>query len=198
MAEICAAPVEKFVELWFAESSGLGLGTYASYQDYVRHICEKLSLKAAENLINLAAVLPVAVTRQHITVPREGAIELLSDIKSRGLKTGLITDCGPDVPEIWNEMPYAPYFDVAVFSCAVGMNKGDPRIFQIAVERLALKPEDCIYIADGMRNELANAAGLGMKAVQILVPNEIDDSPIRENWQGTVIASLQEVPNLLK
>ena len=78
------------------------------------------------------------------------------------------------------------------------MNKADPRIFQIALEKLAVKPDKCMYIADGMRNELTNAAGLGMTAIQLYVPEEYYDSPIRENWRGEKISSLQEVFNLLK
>ena len=110
----------------------------------------------------------------------------------------MISDCAPELPEIWNDTPFAPYFDVTVFSCTAGMNKADPRIFQIALEQLAVEPENCLYIADGMRNELANAKKLGMHSVQILVPGEIDDSPIREDWQGPSITSLREVLDYLK
>ena len=119
-------------------------------------------------------------------------------MKSKGYKIGLVSDCGPDLPQIWDDTPFAPYFDVTVFSCSVGMNKGNPDIFIIALDKLGAKPKDCIYIADGMRNELTNAASLGIQAVQILITEEIDDSPIREDWHGLKISSLHEVPNLLK
>ena len=198
IAETCSVPVEKFVETWFAHSSGLGLGTYPRYQDYIKHVCRILSLDVAENLIERAGDIPIAITRQYVLKPREGAIEILSHLKANGYKTGLISDCAPDVPEIWPETDFAPYFDVTVFSCAVGMNKANPQIFQIALEKLAVKPEHCMYVADGMRNELANAAGLGMKSIQILIPEERnDDSPIREDWHGLVISSLKEIINLL-
>ena len=47
---------------------------------------------------------------------------------------------------------------LVLISYAVGMTKADPRIFQMAIERLNVKPEHCMYIADDMRQELANAA----------------------------------------
>ena len=198
VAVICSASVEKFVELWFAHSAGLGTGLYANYQDYIRYICKLMNLNVPYNLISLAAAIPVSVTRQQITTPREGAIELLSYLKANNYKIGLISDCFTDVPEIWNETPFAPYFDATVFSCKVGMNKANPQIFRIALEKLGVQPEDCVYIADGMRNELANAAGLGMTAIQLFVPEEYYDSPIREDWHGSAISSLHEVLNLLK
>ena len=129
--------------------------------------------------------------------PREGAIELLACLKSKGYKMGLISDCAPDLPVIWNETPFAPFFDVTVFSCLAGMNKADPRIFQIAAEQLAVRPENCLYIADGFRKELANAAGMGMHALQLYLPAEVIDSPLREDWNGPVISSLNEDLNLL-
>jgi len=198
MAAVCLAPVEKFVELWFARSAGLGTGIYHSYGDYIRYLCEEMGLKVPEKLINIAAAIPVTVTQEYVARPREGAIEVLSYLKSSGYKTGLISDCAPDVPELWENMPFSPFIDVAVFSCAVGMNKADPRIFQIALEKLAVKPEYCIYVADGMRNELANAKKLGMHSIQIFIPDEINDSPIREEWHGPKISSLQEILDLLE
>lgn len=198
MAEICSAPSDEFVEMWFSESSGLGTGVYRGYGDYVRYICEQMGLKVPEERINIAARVPYAITQEYITRPREGAIEMLSYLKSRGYKIGLISDCAPELPEIWDDTPFAPYFDVTVFSCIAGMNKADPRIFQIAVKKLGVEPESCIYIADGMRNELANAKSLGMNSIQIIIPDEIYDSPIREDWHGQTISSLKEVLDFLK
>jgi len=198
MAIICKAPVEEFIEQWFANSVGLGTGLYKTWQDYIRYVCQLMGLDIPGIRLKRASDIALSVTRNRICVPREGAMELLSYLKSNRYKIGLISDCYYDVPEIWPETPFAPYFDVTVFSCEVGMNKGDPRIFKIALEKLAVKPGNCIYIADGMRNELANAAGLSIRAIQLNMPGEIYDSPIREDWQGETISSLQEVFNLLK
>jgi putative hydrolase of the HAD superfamily len=197
IARVIAAPGDDFVRIWFEEAEELGTGVYPSFQDFIRHICRQLTLDVPENLVDLAADISISTARRHLTMPRDGAIDVLSYLKTSGYKTGLVSDCGPDVPAVWDETPFAPLIDAAVFSCAAGMNKGDPRIFQVILDKLKVAPEGCIYVADGMRNELANAAGLGMTAVQLLVPEEIDDSPIREDWHGPVIKSLKEVLNLL-
>ena len=123
---------------------------------------------------------------------------MLSYLKSNDYKTGLITDCATDVPTVWNDTPFAPFFDVMVFSCLVGLVKDDTRIFELAVEKLGVRPERCIYIADGMRKELASATELGMHAVQIRVPREVDDNPLNEDWNGPKISSLTEVISLLE
>lgn len=199
VAKICSAPEAKFVELWFAHSARLGTGDYQTWPDYIQYICGLMDMEMPpSHLIEKAADINLAATRNQICRPHAGAVELLEYLKSNGYKLGLISDCFYDVPKVWPETPFAPYFDVTIFSCEVGMNKANPDIFKIALGKLKVKAQDCIYIADGMRNELTNAAALGMIAVQLFISEEIDDSPIRENWSGLKITSLQEVYNLLK
>jgi putative hydrolase of the HAD superfamily len=197
VAAVIKAPADDFVRIWFELSDGLGTGVFPSFQDFIKNICRQLTMEIPDKIVDLAAGMSITTAKRHLNMPREGAIEVISFLKSSGYKTALISDCAPDVPEVWQETPFAPYFDVTVFSCNVGMNKADPRIFQIALEKLAVKPEQCMYIADGMRNELSNAKKLGMHAVQIIVPGEDYESPIREEWNGQTISSLKEVLDLL-
>ena len=120
-------------------------------------------------------------------------------MKSNGYKIGLITSCGPEVPALWDETPFAPFFEVTIYSCSVGMDKDDPRIFEQAARQLGVKPEECLYIADGNREELANALKTGMKAIRLVIPGEIDEiNSLREDWNGLEISSLDEVAKLLE
>lgn len=64
-------------------------------------------------------------------VPRDGAIEVLSYLKTSGYRTGIISGCGPDVPALWNEIPFAPFFDVTVFSRSAGLGDNDLIYFPI-------------------------------------------------------------------
>jgi putative hydrolase of the HAD superfamily len=199
MASILEAPVEEFFSLWYAKSEGLISGIFPDYHSYTKHVCAHLEIEPPVDKINAAADLPFGETRRVAMTPHEGAIELLTYLKSNGYKTGLITDCAADVPEIWDETPFAPLIDITVYSCSEGMNKGSPRIFELAAEKLDVEPGKCLFIADGNRNELANATRVGMRAVRLLIPEEIDyDSPLREQWDGPVISSLSEVRNLVE
>jgi putative hydrolase of the HAD superfamily len=195
-AETCAAPPEQFVKLYFAEVSGLSIGLFKTYNDYTQYILNKMALSVPDDIIQSAIDFPYSVTREVIT-PRDGAVEILTHLKRAGYKLGLISDCFYDVTELWPGTPFAALFDATVFSCDVKMNKANPAIFKIAMEKLGVKAKDCIYVADGARNELANAAELGMKAIQIFIPEERDNNPIREDWHGPTISKLSEILNLL-
>lgn len=58
----------------------------------------------------------------------------------------------------------ADHFDEIVISAEVGMRKPDPRIYRLALERLALLPEQTVFIDDQVDN-LQAAAELGMHTV---------------------------------
>jgi putative hydrolase of the HAD superfamily len=134
-------------------------------------------------------------------VPRSDAIETLSHLKYEGCKTGLISDCSPEVPAIWKDTPFAKLIDVAIFSCLVGVKKPDPRIYHLTTNQLGIKPQKCLYIGDGSSQELTGASQVGMQAVLLRLPDEEGTDAHRidsEEWYGPVISVLTEVLILIK
>ena len=198
MASVLLAPSEDFVTSWHGMFSERMTGKFVSYQDCIRQICTDLQVSADEEQVELAANTRLDMTRNELKALHEGAINVLSHLRARGYKTGLISNCSFEATIIWGETPLTPLIDVAVFSCSVGMMKPDPRIYRLATEQLNVEPQDCLYVADGIGQELAVASQIGMHAVQILVPREDEYDPYREEWHGPVISSLIEVLILIK
>ncbi len=187
---------EEFVKRWFEAYNGAAKGAFRDMREYIANVCRQMGLRPSQATLDAAADVVIDRERRRIRTPRNDTMPLFDYLKSHGYKTGLITSCGPDVPAVWNDAPYAKVIDVALFSCVEGVNKDDPRIFWLAAHRLKVKPEECLYVADGYRGELANATVLGMHAVQLLVPGE-GEGRKRDPWDGTVISSLTEVLTLL-
>ena len=129
-------------------------------------------------------------------LPRPEATDVLRNLKFRGLKIGLITDCSAEAPAEWPNTVLAPWFDVTIFSCLVGMKKPDPRIYKLALEKLGTLAGESIYIGDGSSQELSGAAAVGMTAVLLRAPGEHHPDVYRvdlEDWSGQVVSSLKEV-----
>ena len=84
---------------------------------------------------------------------------MLQYLKDNGYKTGLLSNCSSETVRVWPETLLAPLIDVPVFSAVEGIMKPDPRLFQIALGRLGERAKDCLYIADGMSQELTTAGG---------------------------------------
>ena len=121
-------------------------------------------------------------------VPAEGALELLAEVRGRGLRTGLISMCTEEVSELWSATVLAPLIDEAVFSCDVGLAKPDAGIYRLACERLGVAPAEALFIGDGANDELAGAERAGMRAVLLDAP-----SPHGAGWSGERVSSLREL-----
>ena len=202
MASVLSSPSDDFIQLWFDTFNERGLGIFQSLEANIEYICSKLELKPEDTQITLAAQINVERTARSMK-PRPYATELLSYLKSEGYKTGLITTCSTSIPKIFNDMPLAALIDVAVFSSLVRLQKPDPRIYQLAVEQLVVKPENCLYIGDGDSQELTGASQVGMHPVLIRDPDEDSTEVHRvdneaETWHGLAILSLKEVLALLE
>jgi putative hydrolase of the HAD superfamily len=127
--------------------------------------------------------------------PRPDALETLAELRRRGHLLGLISVCSQDVPHVWDETLLAGTLDELVFSCDVGVSKPDPRIYEIACERLGVEAADCLFVGDGANDELPGAERAGMTALQLRAPGE-PLTPEGETWAGASIEHLSQVLDL--
>ncbi len=199
MASVLGAPPDAFVRLWADTFDLRSTGVFKNAGACVRHICRELDVKVNEAQVKRTGRIRYQYTLKNIK-PRPGSVETIAALKSKGYKIGLISDCTAETPLAWQTTPFAPLFDVTVFSCRVGIKKPDPRIYQMATDRLGVAPPDCLYIGDGSSRELSGASQVGMRAVLIRDPDEVADAHTidREEWHGEVISSLGEVLKFVK
>lgn len=60
------------------------------------------------------------------------------------------------------------YFEAIVVTGEYGIHKPDPKIFQVAAEKLELKPEEIAFIGDTFATDINGAIHAGMKPVWFL------------------------------
>ena len=198
MASELSVPAKDFTDLWHATFDERMKGIFQDYQACIRHICRQVGVKAPDDKVRLAAGMRFEMNKQEVTSPRRGAVEVLTYLRENGCRTGLISDCSIETTLVWRDSPLSSLIDEVVFSCLAGIKKPDPRIYQMAVENLGIKPETCIYVADGIGQELYGASKFGMHAVQIRTGGDDEYDPYRDDWNGPVISSLQEVITLVE
>lgn len=93
-------------------------------------------------------------------------LPMLSALKEKGLKIGLITNCFSEEAKLIRESTLFPYFDVPCLSYELGVRKPDPAIFRACLESLGIPVQSCLYVGDGGSQELEAAREMGMQAVQ--------------------------------
>jgi putative hydrolase of the HAD superfamily len=81
------------------------------------------------------------------------------------LKTGLLSNALSNARDFFTlECNIAGLFDEIVISAEVGVRKPDPQIYHIALQKLAVHPEEAVFVDDFIENIRA-AEALGLKAV---------------------------------
>jgi putative hydrolase of the HAD superfamily len=189
-----------FRRLWWEDTSQARItGVLPTVEANLEHIAQALGASPTAPQLAEAVRIRLAFYRATL-VPRADAVATLQAIKALGLRLGLISDCSCEAPLLWRETSFAALIDEPVFSCRAGFRKPDPRFFRLACERLDVQPQDCVYVADGYRHELAAAHSLGMHAVLIAVPGEetLSDGMMEAaTWQGPRVAALSEVVRMV-
>ena len=200
MASVLSTPPDEFIRLWSDTFNQRATGLFQTPEANIEYVCRKLGVIIEDPQVKLAAHIRFNFTARSL-MPRPGSLEVLSQLKAEGYKTGLISDCSAETPIIWRDTPFAPLIDVTVFSCKVGIKKPDPHIYQIAIEQLKIKAQKCLYIGDGSSRELTGASQVGMHPIllRVITENTTDAHQIdKEDWNGPVISLLKEVLSLVK
>ncbi len=79
-------------------------------------------------------------------------------------KIGIISNAWSQIADSLVEWGVDDAFEIVVGSGDVGIMKPDPRIYQIALERLGVKPEEAVFVDDFVEN-VHGAQALGMYSV---------------------------------
>lgn len=90
-------------------------------------------------------------------------VDFIRSLKPR-YKIGIISNAWSRVADLLAEWEIDDLFDVIVGSGDVGVMKPDPRIYQIALERLNVAAEEAVFVDDFIEN-VHGARALGMHAV---------------------------------
>lgn len=199
MAEALSLMPEAFREKWFSTSKERNSGERQNTESDIHIICREFGVSPDKEQVLQAVKARLDYIRLVMT-PQPQAGETLTALKEMGFSTGLISDCTHEIPTVWPETIFAPLIDEAIFSCDVGLRKPDPRIYRLATDRLGVDPEDCMFIGDGGSQELSGALEVGMHPVLIRVDADSDEAHLsrREEWEGTTIASLAEVLDMVR
>jgi putative hydrolase of the HAD superfamily len=174
-------------------------GMFPSVGTTIERICTALGAEVDPARVMKAVQIRSEFTRRSLAAST-GTIETLRHLRLAGYRIGLISDCARETPMVWQSNNLAPLVDTAVFSCMVGMKKPDPRIYQLASQRLEVRPADCLYVGDGSSRELSGALAAGMHAVLLRIPlDDAYDSQRAEvdGWRGPSISTLPDILSLL-
>ncbi len=125
-------------------------------------------------------------------IPMNLAREVVLELKKR-YKTGLITN-GKTAIQYGkiDRLGIRDDFDLILVSEEAGIKKPDPRIFELALERLRLQPEECVYVGDHPVNDMEGASQIGIGGIWMKV-----NQPWREELSARPLHTIRQLEELL-
>jgi HAD superfamily hydrolase (TIGR01662 family) len=129
--------------------------------------------------------------------PGLGVRDALARLRAAGLALGVVSNSEGTIEQMLLEIGLRGFFDAVVDSAIVGITKPDPRIFQIALERLAVTPADTIMVGDSPSADVVGAHAVGMRAA-LLDPHNLYpwcQSPHFDDVPAFTAALLASLPN---
>ena len=94
-----------------------------------------------------------------------GSREALERIRARGYRMVVVSNSDGTMRETVSNIGYSGLFDGLVDSTAVGFEKPDPRIFEVALELAGARPERTVHVGDLYAADVVGARAAGVHAV---------------------------------
>ena len=100
------------------------------------------------------------------------ATATLAGLRSRGLTLAIVSNANGVVQHAFERVGLHGYFDVICDSHVEGVEKPDPRFFQIVLERTNSRPETTIHLGDLYHVDVVGARRAGLKPL-LLDPHDL-------------------------
>ena len=140
------------------------IGLEEARRERFRRVFASLGVSLGDSDVELTA----AAYRDGYKLARRalaGAAELLAAVREHA-RVAIVTN--NLLEEQQDKLQYcalAPFVDALIASEDVGVSKPDPRIFQIALERVGARADEAVMVGDSWANDIVGAAGAGIRVV---------------------------------
>ncbi|NNJ47661.1 MAG: HAD-IA family hydrolase [Acidimicrobiia bacterium] len=97
--------------------------------------------------------------------PFDGLHEVLTELRTRGYRLHVLSNNSSILPLQLDLIDTTDYFDTISWSEEMGVEKPDPRIFALALERIGAAADEVVYVGDSVPADVEGAAGAGITPI---------------------------------
>ena len=132
------------------------------FAEYEQLILQTAGVPVTADLARQIWQLAIAVPKEF--APFEDTVTSLEALRSRGYRLGVITNLRADLDSLIRRAGLAEMLDFSVTSAQAGKEKPHPPIFEEALRRAAVAPDEVLHVGDQIRSDVAGARAAGMHA----------------------------------
>jgi len=159
---------------------------------YRQMFLQSLDLNSQDGLKEaLGDVWRSAIMRRHNAIFPD-VLPTLEALRSLGLRLAIVSNWDDSLNSHCDDLGLTPYFETIVGSQYVGHEKPDPRIFQIALQRLGVTADQVIHVGDIYPSDVVGARRAG------IVPVLLDRYDLQPDVDCLRVHSLEQVVALAK
>ena len=92
-------------------------------------------------------------------------LPILRELKRRGRILGIVSNWDSRLFRICEGLELTPHLDFILASAVVGVAKPNSRIFQEALKRAQVLPEEAVHVGDSLADDVRGAEGAGIRAI---------------------------------
>lgn len=140
-------------------------GARGWWQRFLERICEHLEVAPPSRFAGAELFQRFAAAEAWEVYP--DVVPALEELRGRGFELGVVSNWDERLPGLLERLGLASYFTALVHSSAVGMEKPNPRIFRLALQRLGAEPDEALHVGDAALEDVEGARAAGMHAVRL-------------------------------
>jgi putative hydrolase of the HAD superfamily len=125
------------------------------------------------------------------TVAIDGGPETVAELKRRGYRIGVVSNAEGRVEQDLEAAGYRGLLEAVVDSHVVGVEKPDPAIFEIAMERLGINRNHTIYLGDLPSVDVKGARAAGV------TPILLDRHDLYPDADAPRLRSIRQLPDYI-
>ncbi|MBI1968494.1 HAD family hydrolase [Candidatus Woesearchaeota archaeon] len=117
------------------------------------------------------------------TTPYPETLTVLGELRNRCLPLGLISNAGTAYKKPFFALGLDKYFSHIIFSCDIGLQKPDERIYEHLLCLAGVAPPHALMVGDKLDRDIHPPRAIGMKAVLLDREDKSDFSPKMERLE---------------
>jgi putative hydrolase of the HAD superfamily len=97
--------------------------------------------------------------------PYPDAAPALADLRSAGVRLAVVSNWDCSLRSVLADLGLAGALDAVVVSAEAGAAKPDRRIFETALARVRVRPQNALFVGDSLETDVAGARAAGIRAL---------------------------------
>ncbi len=132
------------------------------FAEYEQLILETAGVPVTRGLAREIWELAISVPKEF--TPFEETLSTLEALRDKGYRLGVITNLRADLAPLIRQAGLDECLEFSVNSVQAGKEKPHPPIFEEALRRAAVAPEEVLHVGDQVRSDVGGAKAMGMQA----------------------------------